>query len=77
MYTHEHAYILDSNKELDYDFTMFCRHSGKINNNGMRNIFENLKWYIDTIQYHHNMNSKQQQINNQEESDQDTLFFRD
>lgn len=47
--THEHAYILDSNEELAYDYTMFNKFSGHINDRGFRTIFESLNRYMDVL----------------------------
>ncbi|CAH0585531.1 unnamed protein product [Chrysodeixis includens] len=40
--THNYALLLDSNLELTCDYNMFSKHTGKLNNNGMKNIMYNL-----------------------------------
>lgn len=47
--THEHAYLIDSNRYLNYDYTMFSRVYGHVNNLGMQIIFKNINNYIDDI----------------------------
>lgn len=48
---HEHAYLLDSNKNLTYDYKSFDRRTGRITNTGMRIIFNDIKEYINAIKY--------------------------
>lgn len=45
--THDYAMIFDSNLNLTYDETMFYKRLGVLNNYGMKNIFDNLKYYLD------------------------------
>lgn len=45
--TYNYAMLYDSNLNLDYCDTMFYKHSGVINNHGMRQIFSDLKYHID------------------------------
>ena len=40
--TYEYVTVLDSNLDLSYDFSMFSEYNKKINDHGMRNIFQNL-----------------------------------
>ncbi|KAJ0179867.1 hypothetical protein K1T71_004458 [Dendrolimus kikuchii] len=47
--THEHAYIIDSNQNLNYDHTMFCRKFGHVNNFGIRIIFKDINKCINDI----------------------------
>uniref|UniRef100_A0A2A4JBF1 Uncharacterized protein n=1 Tax=Heliothis virescens TaxID=7102 RepID=A0A2A4JBF1_HELVI len=44
--THNYATFLDSNLNLKYDFTMFSKFKGTVNNFGMKTIFDDLKYYI-------------------------------
>lgn len=44
--THEYAYILDSNRNLSYDHTMFHRRSGQINNRGLGQIFQDITVFL-------------------------------
>lgn len=47
--THEYAYALDSNRNLSYDYTMFHKRNGSLNNNGMRLIFRDINGLIHDI----------------------------
>lgn len=47
--THEYAYLVDSNLHLSYDFTMFHRRSGTLNNRGLRQVFGDLRVRIADI----------------------------
>lgn len=40
--THYCAYLFDSNYYLSYDYNMFWKKSGSVNNRGMANIFVNI-----------------------------------
>lgn len=46
---HEHAYFLDSNKNLSCDFKMFDKLTGRLNNYGMSIIFTDIINYINDI----------------------------
>lgn len=46
---HEYAYILDSNKNLKYDYTMFSKISGTINRHGTSTIFYDLSQLVASI----------------------------
>lgn len=46
---HEYAYLLDSNLELTYDYKMFSKSRGVLNNYGMKNIISNLSELITNI----------------------------
>lgn len=76
--THKHAYILDSNKNLNYDDSMFRRHIGIINDRGMYTIFENLNNFITDIEFY-NHNNKEQLISNSHDevpsTENETIFF--
>lgn len=52
---HQHAYHLDSNLDLSTDFQMFSRINGTLKDQGMRNIFANLKKFMKDIE--HNITS--------------------
>lgn len=41
--THEHAYLVDTNLNLQYDHTMFHRISGSLNKNGLKRVFQDIK----------------------------------
>lgn len=77
--TYEHAYLFDSNRKLEYDSTMFNKYSGKINNNGMRRIFQNLKTNIDHIEKLNTTDKEQEEIQSGDiiHSDRESTFFRD
>lgn len=74
--THEHAYLFDSNKKLRYDYTMFNRRSGKINNFGMRNVFNNLGNYMQTFQKYNKVDHRKLQ-NSLDDTEEESTFFRD
>lgn len=46
---HEHAYFLDSNKNLSCDIKMFDNFTGKLNNYGMSIAFTDIFYYINDI----------------------------
>lgn len=52
--THKYAYFFDSNYKLKYDYSMFRKHSGMINNYGIRAMFDNLVELIMDIQLYNN-----------------------
>lgn len=72
--THEHAYYLDSNYYLSWD-NMFDNLTGRINNRGMRNIFENLQEFINEINVK-NMINCTENVNNCSTTQPSSLFFR-
>lgn len=43
---HKHALIFDTNKHLTYDYSMFHKPTRKVNNNGLRTIFQHLRLYM-------------------------------
>lgn len=45
--THNYAYLFDTNFYLSYDYKMFWKKSGAVNNYGMEKIFMNLSLMID------------------------------
>lgn len=47
--SHKYAYILDSNKNLEYDISMFLDTKGTINDKGMKIIFDDLSTLIKHI----------------------------
>lgn len=47
---HEYAYLIDSNLNLAYDYTMFHQRTGIINNRGMQNIFDSVREQMSAIQ---------------------------
>lgn len=47
--SHNYAWLLDSNLQLSYDNKMFSERTGKLNNTGMLNIYQNLKLLIDDL----------------------------
>lgn len=72
--THEHAYSFDSNYNLTYDHTMFNLLTGRINDNGLRNIFEGLLHFINEIAVSYMTTSAEKIVNTAEETS--SLFFR-
>lgn len=49
MYVHKFAYVFDSNAHVNYDHNTFYRHSGQINNFGIRNIFAGIFRFINDV----------------------------
>lgn len=47
--THEHAYFLESNENLSYDYKMFNSMTGKVNNHGMHVIFKDVQKFVNYI----------------------------
>lgn len=47
--THEYAFLVDSNRNLRYDKTMFTPHFGTLNNYGLNVIFQNVNIKINEI----------------------------
>lgn len=60
--THEHAYLLDSNKNLSYSIAMFNKLSGKINMNGIRKILYDMKALIQDVDEYWGEESTSQQF---------------
>lgn len=52
--THEHAYLLDSNKNIYYDYSLYNTKTGIINDKGIRVIFRDLNDYIQDLQEYNN-----------------------
>lgn len=76
--THQHAYLLDSNKKITYDFHMFHKHFGFLNNNGMYTIINNIKELISEIQDYYYYSSEELTNNDQESPKEiESLFFRE
>lgn len=48
---HKHVFVLDSNANLSYDYNTFYRHSGQLNDFGLRTIFMSLLSFIKDIEY--------------------------
>lgn len=67
--THKYAELLDTNKYLVYDFSMFHKPSGKINNTGLRTIFQYLECLVK--------NCKKHLRDTIESADISKTFFRD
>lgn len=53
--SHEYAYVIDSNLQLSYDYDMFSRRNGKLNNVGMHNVFDNIKEFILNLEIQNNI----------------------
>lgn len=47
--TNRHAYVFDSNNYLSYDFDMFSKYNGHLNNNGMNIIVKELSFAIQDL----------------------------
>jgi cell division septum initiation protein DivIVA len=48
--THQHAYLIDSNKNLSYDFDMFDYKTGNVNKYGMQIIFDDVLSLVNDIE---------------------------
>lgn len=48
--THEHVYLIDSNRKLTYDNSMFNLYTGNINDHGMNTVFLSLTTLIADIE---------------------------
>lgn len=48
--THEYAYIIDSNLNLNYDLTTFQKRTGYLNNHGMRIIWRDIDRFIESCE---------------------------
>lgn len=44
--TFKYTCLFDTNKHLEYNYKMFSKHTGKVNNRAIVNIFQNLNRYI-------------------------------
>lgn len=49
--THKHAYLIDSNSNLSYDWNMFTRKEGILKNAGMKIIFDQIAETVKYIQH--------------------------
>lgn len=57
--THDHAYLIDSNKNLSYDFDMFDNKTGNVNKYGMQIMFNDVLSLINDIaKYHKRINEE-------------------
>lgn len=45
--THNYAVLLDSNMNLTYDSSMFLKSTGRLNNNGLKNIYHQLRTLVN------------------------------
>lgn len=52
--THEHAYLLDSNKNIYYDYSLYNAKTGIINDKGIRAVFKDLNDYMQDLQEYNN-----------------------
>lgn len=79
--THEHVWLLDSNKNLCYDSRSFYTRTGLINNDGMMTIFRDLSKLMDYIHSFNKHNGSENDSENrlplpqQQRDTQDELFF--
>lgn len=69
---HEYAFILDSNRYLEYDYRMFNGPQGALNNRGMANVISNLNNLINDIQSYNSGHG----LHNSSETSQMENFFR-
>jgi hypothetical protein len=47
--THKYAYFVDSNKNLSYDFDVYNKKTGALNNYGLRTVIEDISSLINEI----------------------------
>lgn len=47
--SNNYAYLVDSNLQLSYDDRMFSYVNGNVNNQGMKSIFDNVKYLVDDL----------------------------
>lgn len=73
--THGHAFLLDSNLNLEYDYSMFNKYSGSMNNRGLATIFKDLLDLITDISQNVDMHHKD--INKKEGTMINDNFFLD
>ncbi|KAJ8709634.1 hypothetical protein PYW08_009638 [Mythimna loreyi] len=75
---YDYAVIFDSNLNLLYDYTMFSKNSGRLNNRGMRTIFDNLKYEImDSDISNHTCTTPETETNSDiQNSSRNSDFFR-
>lgn len=76
--THEHAYYLDSNKNLTNDYKMFSKNTGSLNNYGIQTIFKDINKLINDIEKY-NRNSESiltDSIPSEEKQFNNNPFFR-
>lgn len=46
---HKYAYLMDSNLKLTYDYDMFTKFSGILNNRGLDNMFKNINLLVNEL----------------------------
>lgn len=75
MDTHKYATILDSNLHLSYDYIMFSKYTGKLNDHGMRNIMKNL-FLLIVSNAHAVKNTNVTQLSSVNSNSTNSNFFR-
>lgn len=65
--TYNFAYLFDSNFYLTYDYKMFWKKSGSVNNHGMTKIFENLSLMIEEFVHFDSMDNINQNLDTEQE----------
>ena len=61
---HDHAYFIDSNKNLTWDTKMYWKNTGSVNNYGMQIIFEDIADLINYINENKGGNTESKQSEN-------------
>lgn len=76
---HKYAFLIDSNLNLSYDNTMFYTRNGKINNYGIKQVFQDIKENISLINswYSDDDNASTYQDNHTYNNNESQIFFRD
>lgn len=70
--THKYAYLFDSNLNLSCDYTMFSKYTGRLNNDGMKNIFDNISKLLNNTSSSNTPSKSILNVENLSKSD----FFR-
>lgn len=73
---HEHAYFIDSNKNLTWDYKMYRQNSGSVNNYGMQTVFQDIAALMNYIRENTFTNIEGEKINNMNEQQTTMQFFR-
>lgn len=73
---HEHAYFIDSNKNLTWDYEMYRQNTGTVNNYGMQIIFQDIAALIDYIRENTSINTEGEKNNNIDVQQVTEQFFR-
>lgn len=73
---YEYAYLIDSNLNLNCDYSMFLKYSGRVNYRGLMTIFEQIKKAIITIKGQYDWEMEQVQTDQTDVHKSEEIFFR-